>query len=75
MRRTTILIPEDILAETMRVSGSRKMSEAVVNSLTDYLSLKRRLAFLEHLKLQRPLHRLSELKRGRNRIKKERPRS
>ena len=47
--RTTITIPNEILQQTIKVSGRERKSSAIVTALKDYLALKERLGLLEHL--------------------------
>lgn len=47
--RTTVTIPDDIASETMRLSKTKQLTKAIVNSLRDYLALKKRLALIDLL--------------------------
>ncbi len=63
--RTTITIPEKLLQQTMKVSGKKHMSEAIVVSLQEYLNLKERLGFLEKLYSQKLPHSFKAIKKQR----------
>ncbi len=54
--RTTITIPEDLLAEVQKVSGKSGYSAAIVTSLRDYVALRKRLELLEDLFSHRVPH-------------------
>jgi len=60
--RTTITIAEDLLREAQKVSGKKGYSEAIVTSLQDYLTLRKRLALLEDLFANKPPHTYRRLK-------------
>lgn len=47
--RTTVTIPEELLAEAQKLSGKSGYSEAIVTSLEEYVALRKRLSFLEDL--------------------------
>jgi metal-responsive CopG/Arc/MetJ family transcriptional regulator len=47
--RTTVTIPEELLAEAQKLSGKSGYSEAIVTSLEEYVALRKRLALLEDL--------------------------
>lgn len=63
--RTTITIAPELLQETLKISGKKKYSEAIVTSLKDYIALKGRLGFLEKLTQTRLPHRQATLKKQR----------
>ncbi len=67
--RTTITISEDLLEEAMKLSGKLHYSEAVVTSLKDYVSLKKRLEFLELLFSKKLPHTLKKIKLSRKKSK------
>ena len=67
--RTTITIPDKVACETMRISGKKRLTEAVVFSLQDYLSLKKRLALLDVLFEEAVPHNKNALKADRRRRK------
>ena len=47
--RTTVTLPEELVKETLAISGKERLSEAITASLQDYLALKKRLALLDDL--------------------------
>ncbi len=60
--RTTITIGEDLLREARRLSGKDGYSEAIVTSLRDYVDLRKRLALLESLFMQKTPHSYRQVK-------------
>ena len=67
--RTTITITEELLEETMQISGKTKYSEAIVTALKDYTGLKRRLSFLNKLYTKKLPHQFSKIKKSRRKNK------
>lgn len=63
--RTTITIPEAVLEETLKVSGKRHYSDAIVSTLKAYLALKERLAFLDRLFEKNLPHSFRKIKKQR----------
>lgn len=63
--RTTITIPDELLQETLKISGKKRLSEAVVTSLKDYVALKKRLNFLNDLFNNKVPHSLQKIKQKR----------
>lgn len=63
--RTTVTIAEDLLKETMRVSGKAHYSEAIIASLKDYLAMRKRLEFLDRLFDVKLPHSHASIKRSR----------
>lgn len=47
--RTTITLPDDLVKRTLEATGKQHLSDAVIESLEDYLRLKKRLALLDRL--------------------------
>lgn len=60
--RTTITIPDDLLAEAQRISGKSSHSEAIVTLLREYLALRKRLELLEDLFQYETPHSLRQIK-------------
>jgi len=63
--RTTITISEDLLKKTVKTSGKKFVSEAIVSSLTEYHALRERMNFLEKLFQHKLPHSFSQIKRQR----------
>jgi predicted CopG family antitoxin len=47
--RTTITIAEELLREAQKLTGKTGYSDAIVTSIEDYVSLRKRLSLLEAL--------------------------
>ena len=67
--RTTITLPEDLVQQTVAVSGKQRVSEAIAASLQDYLALKKRLALLDDLFAKRSAHNGKRIKAQRRKRK------
>ena len=67
--RTTITISEDLLKKTLKVSGKKRYSEAIVVSLSDYHALCSRLQFLEKLYTEKMPHSFKQIKKQRKKRK------
>ncbi len=63
--RTTITIPDDLYEDAVKLSGKTNRSEVIVSSLTEYVSLKKRLELLDLLFDNAIPHSLKKLKKDR----------
>ncbi len=63
--RTTVTIPDDLLKETYKLSGKKRLSQAVVTALQDYVALKKRLELLEILFDSKVPHSPTKIKKQR----------
>lgn len=63
--RTTITIPKDVLHATLKVSGKKYLSEAIVSTLKEYLAMHERLGFLEKLFSLKMPHSFKAIKKNR----------
>lgn len=63
--RTTITIPDELLEQTLKMSGKKYYSEAIVTSLQAYLALRQRLDFLDFLFSKKVPHRQKDIKKKR----------
>lgn len=63
--RTTITIPDDLLAKTLKVSGKKYYSEAIVSLIREHLDLKERLSFLDKLFSEKVPHSFDKIKKQR----------
>jgi hypothetical protein len=63
--RTTVTIPDELARKAKQTTGKQRLSEAIIQSLTDYFRLKNRLDLLDDLFDHPVRHSNTKIKRDR----------
>jgi hypothetical protein len=63
--RTTVTLPDELIRQSLELSGKRRLSDAIRTLLTEEISRRKRLKLLDLLAAEKPPHDPKKIKAAR----------